>query len=291
MDQLFDSIAADPWGRLVLHQLSRDGLWQSYLTMLVAARLSGVLIVALCFHSCAVPMAARASLVILLSFIVGPVLSAEQPATGELVQVAQTSDDRVRLPMTVTDLACAVVNEVAIGTLLGFGLIALFQGLRFAGELLDRHTGFGLGTVLNPEWSQKDSPCAALSLWLGCVAILVAEPIAGHWQFFKTIMLTFHEIPIGQASWSTSAVELVVGLVQQSMLLGLRIAMPLIASMLLIDVSYAFATRGGGSPLGPGFQVARTALALLILALSVTSIPDVVAIAIQAAGQSLTGAI
>jgi len=289
MDQLFESLAADPWGRLVLHQLSSGGLWQSYLTMLVASRLSGVLIIAPCFQPRMVPLMARVSLVILLSVIVGPILSADGTTNTELVQVAHASGTIVGLPATVTDLICTLANEVAIGILFGMGLIAVFQGFRFAGELLDRHTGFGLGSVLNPESSTQDSPCGSITLWLGGVAILVAEPIAGHWQLFRVFVQSFHEIPIGQVSWSNSATELMAGLVQQSLLLGLRIAMPLIASMLLIDVSLAFAMRGSSPTLAPALHVARTALALLILALSVTSIPDVVAVAIQAVGQSFAG--
>ena len=126
----------------------------------------------------------------------------------------------------------------------GIGLIAVFSGLKLAGEWLDRHGGLGLGTVFNPEWSAGESACGSLVQLLGIAAFLLMEPLGGQWRLLQSLVQSFHTIPVGSGTWSMSAVELVSSVVQQSLLLGIRVAMPLVATMTLVDMALAFASRG-----------------------------------------------
>ena len=170
-----------------------------------------------------------------------------------------------------------IITEVGLGGLFGTGLIAVFGGLRLAGEWLDRHCGLGMGTVLNPEWMSGESACGSLTLWLGIVAFLLIEPMGGQYVLLQSLLQSFHAIPVGSASWSTSGIQLLNGLAQESLILGLRISMPLIATMMLVDVTLAFAGRGTPVSISSSCQSLRLGVGLFVLALTMTNVPDALA--------------
>ena len=276
IDPLLEQLAADPVGRLVLHYVAERGMWNCYLFLLVAARLAGVFVLAPHFSTNSVPLLARAMLVVLLSLIIAPTLSTGRTSARDVAQVSHESPASKALPTTPTDLACVIGVEVGLGGLLGIGAIAVFSGLRLGGEFLDRHSGLGLGALFNPEFRGGESACGSLAQWMGIAAVLLIEPLGGRCLLLQSLMQSFHAIPVGSASWSMTAIELLNGLVQQSMVLGLRIAMPLIASMMLVDITFAFASRGT-SVLGAPSIALRSAVGMVVLALTVTAIPEVIA--------------
>jgi flagellar biosynthetic protein FliR len=291
MDHFFEQLAADPWGRLVLRQIATGGLWNAYVFVLVAARFAGVFLMAPMFTAIAVPYSARVGLVVLLSLIVAPTLVPREVDGGHLVVTAHGeygSSHRIELPATASDLICAVASEVCLGTLFGVGLIGIFSGLRLGGEWLDRHSGLGLGAVFNPEWSAGPSVCGSFALLLGVAGLLLAEPIGGHWQLPRSLVQSFHAIPVGSTAWSGVSIEFLCGVVQQCLILGIRVAMPLVAAMLLVDVTLAFASRGSTSAETSTFLAFRMGAGMVVLAFTMTTIPESATQAMISAVQLVT---
>ena len=107
---------------------------------------------------------------------------------------------------------------------------------------------------------------AELLLLFGIATLLLMEPGGGHLLFARTLLETFRSLPVGMASLSPSLNGLLGALMQQSLVLGLRVAMPMVVAMSLIDMTLGFVSRSSRWSLLPAAYAARTAAALLILA-------------------------
>ena len=276
MNELFEQLAADPWGRLVLQHLASGGLQSCFLFLLVAARLVGVFIVAPGGLRIPVPLSLRIVLVILLSLIIAPTLLNSPERNIAVTHVNDTTTEVLLLPESPTDLASLVASEIGLGALLGVGVIAVFSGLWLGGEWIDRSSGLGLGRVLNPDWSDGDPACCRLMSLLAIAVFLLMEPLGGQRLLLRSLVESFVSIPIGTASWSTS-VDLLNGLVQHSLILGIRIAIPLVVTMLMLDITLAFASRNSPVAISSAATIIRAGVGIAVLALSLTAIPEVIA--------------
>ena len=244
MESLLEQLAADPWGRLALHYVATGGLWNAFTTLLVICRLAGLFVVAPYFTSQSVPFSMRVGFVIVFSLIISPSLSAWNAAADVVTQASHQTYAPNQIPESIPDLICLIASEVGLGCFLGIGLIAVFSGVKLGGEWLERYSGLNPGNVLDPAWSGGGSAIGTAVELLVLVAFLTLDAIGGHWQLVQLLIQSFQEIPPGSVAWSTSLTEIVAGVVQQSMILGLRIATPLVATMMLVDVMLAFASRG-----------------------------------------------
>jgi flagellar biosynthetic protein FliR len=130
---------------------------------------------------------------------------------------------------------------VIIGAVLGLGVVAVLAGLRGAGEIIDRQTGWGLAGVLDPSGA-GGGPGTTLVTWSAVAALFVMAPINGHLLLVDSLLGTFSAIPPGAidaaagVSLAPGAGDLVVRLVHQSLVLAVQVAAPVLAVMLLVSV-------------------------------------------------------
>jgi flagellar biosynthesis protein FliR len=279
MNELLEQFAADPWGRLVLQHLSSGGIQGCFLFLLVAARLFGVFIVAPSGLRIPVPFTLRIVLVILLSMIIAPTLFGTHEHDADVTQASYSLTKALLVPDSMMDFVCFVASEIGLGSLLGVGVIAVFSGLWLGGEWLDRSSGLGLGRVLNPDWSDGDQACSRLAIMQAIAVFLLMEPVSGQWILLRSLVESFVTIPIGTASWSRS-VDLLNGLVQHSMILGIRISIPLVVTMLMFDITLAFASRNTPVTISSAATIVRAGVGIALLALTLTAIPEVIAVTV-----------
>lgn len=277
MDGLLEQLAAEPWGRLVLRYLTSGGIANVYFFLLVSARLAGTIVVAPSLIVSHIPLACRIGLVVFLSFIIAPTVTPSLGAMNEITLVAGSSSTSSPLPESAVALFAVLVSELAVGTLFGVGLVTMLSGLRLAAEWIDRHCGLLPGASGNSEWSGDTSSIGLLIPLLGVAVLLLLQPTAGHSQLLKALLQSFHDIPVGEFDWTMTAVPLLNHVVQESLLLGLRLAMPLVATMTLVEVTLALASRGSAAPTNTTCQTIRLATSLIVLALTLTTFPDVIA--------------
>ncbi len=263
----------------MLQHLATGGLSSTYLHLLVAARLLGVFVAAPALSGCAIPLAVRLGFVTLLTLVIAPSLMSASSPNSLITLASFTSFDGSSSSVLRTSgaqLGLLIANEILVGTLMGIGVLGVFSGLRLGGELLDRQSGLGMGAVLNPSWLTDGSASGALVQLLGIAAFVLIEPIGGPLLLLQSLLQSFHVIPVGAGSETIIGVELLNGIVHQSLVLGLRVAMPLIAAMTLVDMSLAFAGRTAALPLSSSHLAIRTGCGLVVLALTITAIPEVI---------------
>ena len=71
--------------------------------------------------------------------------------------------------------------------------------------------------------------------------------------------------------------DLLNGLVQHSLILGIRIAIPLVVTMLMLDITLAFASRNSPVAISSAATIIRAGVGIAVLALTLTAIPEVIA--------------
>ncbi len=142
------------------------------------------------------------------------------------------------------------------------------SSMQFAGHMIDQQTGVSLGEIFNPELGSSSTLSGELLHWLGMAAFL---SVGGHLLVVRTLVESYHGLPLGHAWVPQSMFELLRGLVTQSLVLTIQIAAPVGISM--ISVGLAMGYMGHAIPqlnvLIIGFPV-RTlgGFVILMLALS-----------------------
>ena len=287
MHDFFNQLLRDPWGRLLIQFALDDGLARAGLSLLVVARLAGLLGVGLFLGRTLLTWQVRVGLIVLLTLVVVPTLPLARETVSQVRLVGHEAEavarsvtqagSAVRDALTTpVDFVAALLCELGLGAVLGLGLAIVLSGLKLGGEWLDRHSGLGMGSVLNPEYLSEGSVSAEMLLLLGIASILLMEPVGGHLLFARTILESFHALPVAEASHWPSLFDLLGALLRQSLVLGLRVAMPLVVAMSLIDMTLGFVSRSSRWSLLPALTALRMAAALLILVATLPGIAEAV---------------
>ena len=289
MDGLFQQWFDDSFQHLVL---SDDLVERALVFMMVAARLAGFFCVGPLLGQKVVSWPVRFGLVGLLTLIVAPGLPGADPTSSPVIQTSH--EVPVAMPVDASpakdrslDIVTAIVREAVIGASLGFAVAIFLVGLKLAGEWLDRHSGLGIGSVMNPEYSGGGSAPTELLALFCLVTMLVMQPVNGHLLVVRMVLDTFHSIPVGFETASFSVLELTQAMLRQAMTLGLRIVMPFVVVMSLLDMTLGFVRRSSRIELAPAAFAFRTAAAMLILAATLPGIPETIAISVNDSIKSL----
>jgi flagellar biosynthetic protein FliR len=219
--------------------------------VLVLARTGALVMTAPIFGSQAVPRRIRALLAVAMSLVVTPVfLSGTFPPFENLVTLGRL-----------------VLNEALIGLLLGLGVTILFSGIQAAGQIVSQLSGMSLADVFSPGFDEDISVFSQLYYFL-TLAVFVA--VGGHRIMIEALLDTFAAGPPGHAALGDGYVEVLVSIVTQSFILGIRAAAPLLIALLLSNVVLGLISRTLPqiNVIAVGFSV-NAILALGLLALSI----------------------
>lgn len=279
--------------------------------VLVLMRLSGLMLMAPILGQSQVPVNLRVLLTISLALLLTPAvagrfaalpvpldtnsdgwLTASEipepllPLWQELVALHGSSEQPglpvaawVRGKLLASDglgLAAQALRETLLGFLLGLGMTIVLSGLQLAGQMVDQQVGFGLGQVFNPDLGDSGSISGQMLVMLGTVAFLLLEPMGGHIIMLRTLADTFAVWPVGDAWLIGPWAELLTELVVQSLMLGLRVAAPIVVMLSLVDLALGF--LGHTVPqlniqaVGYGM---RAAIGVLLIALTCSRAGDV----------------
>lgn len=141
---------------------------------LAFVRVAGVFVSAPVFSHRLVPVRVRATLVLLISLIVAPLVDAA--------------------PIAQEQLAAAVISEFGVGVAIGFAAALVFAGIGLMAELVSVQGGLGAASVLDPTSEASSVVVAAL---MRSIAILAFLAIDGHHDMLRALVLSYERIPLG----------------------------------------------------------------------------------------------
>ncbi|MDR1066941.1 MAG: flagellar biosynthetic protein FliR [Clostridiales bacterium] len=138
--------------------------------------------------------------------------------------------------------AILIVREAVLGLATGFVVYMAFSVFALAGQLIDFQIGLSLASLLDPL-TQIQMPITGNLLYLiMCVALIRT---GGLHALIAAMASSFSKIPAGEgvAALGEEAVLGAIGLLGEVIASGLRIAMPIVAAMLIIDVVLGILVR------------------------------------------------
>lgn len=190
--------------------------------LLVLARVAGVLALVPFPGFAAVAGTARAGLAVALTLA----LYSRWPNAPELSS-----------PMA---LASAVLMETAVGVALGVTAAIVLEAFTFAAQVLGQPAGFGYASTVDPS-TQADSG----------VLLVVAQLFSGSLFFalgFDQRVLglmaeSLERIPDPAREFSRASAQIVVEMMGSLLSIGIRLALPVVAVLVMIDVALALLGR------------------------------------------------
>jgi flagellar biosynthetic protein FliR len=168
-------------------------------------------------------------------------------------------------------------GEFALGLILGIGVLTILSGMQLAGEMIDQQTGLSLGEIANPALEINGSVTGQFLFMLSVTVLLVLEPAGYHLMMTRALVETFQTLPVGDAFVDASAIDLLSSLVHESLVLGVQVAAPLLATMSMVGLTLGFLgyTVPQINVLVVGFPV-RAIINLLILTVTLSGMARVV---------------
>ncbi len=138
-------------------------------------------------------------------------------------------------------LAGALVGELIIGAVMGLAVTIAFGALHFCGQMIGIQMGFAVANVVDPSTFQQVGVLAQVLNLLGTMLFLAFD---GHLLIIRAFMESFAIVPL---AGSDPQVGAIIGeIIAQSALLfeiGLRIALPVVCVVLLVNVGLATIAR------------------------------------------------
>ncbi|MCX6646071.1 MAG: flagellar biosynthetic protein FliR [bacterium] len=144
------------------------------------------------------------------------------------------------IPSTLMGTVVLVAGEVAFGLTLGYSVSLVFAGIQIGGMLIGYQMGFAVANVLDPISNDQVS---IIGQYLFLFAILYFLAMDAHHILIKGIVDSFIIAPVGSFSVQQGSVAWLVGVFSRMFWLGLKVAIPVVGAIFLVDVALGIISK------------------------------------------------
>ncbi len=197
---------------------------QLVLFVLIFVRVISLVALAPVLGHQSIPVPVKIALSLFVALVLYPILAAEHPAVD----------------LGLGAMAVAVLAEAAVGLLLGFVLGLILLGVDVAGDLMSFDLGLTMATVVDPDSGAQNT---VLTQFLRLVMTLVFLALNGHHFALQALRLSFDTIGIGGLAVSPALNERLIAAAGTVLVIGVKLAAPLIVASFLMNVALAVLTR------------------------------------------------
>ncbi|HML86998.1 MAG TPA: flagellar biosynthetic protein FliR [Methylomusa anaerophila] len=194
------------------------------LFLLVFARISGIFSVAPIFGSRNIPLAVKAGMSLLLTYILVPLLAYPD----------------FTIPNALFAYILLVISEFLVGLIIAFAASMAFNAIQMAGSIIDTQIGFGIVNVLDPQFGQQTPLIGNFKYILALVIFLTTN---SHHLLLSALFSSFQLIPVTKAVYHPSISDIIVNMVVGIFVIALKISLPVLVSLLLTDVALGILSR------------------------------------------------
>lgn len=145
------------------------------------------------------------------------------------------------LPFDLLAYLALVAREVLVGVTLGFGTLLVFASLQIAGQIIGLQIGLNIATVLDPI--NAGQQVSFMDQFYSLLAALVFLAIDGHHGLLLALQRSFEILPPGTFGPHAGTLEALIALVTDISLVALRLALPVLATLLLVDLAMGLLAR------------------------------------------------
>ncbi len=188
--------------------------------VLTGTRVTGLLLIAPSLSSMIIHHRVRAGLVVVLTVLLAP--------------AAMATPHAARLT------AAGLASELLIGFAMGFGASILVGAAEQAGDAMAVQTGLSGIAILDPMAAE---PLPVLGSLLRLFAITLLLTLNLHTVMISTLAESLRAVPLGTGLGIANGIDEMLGLGGTMFALGVRFAAPVIAVILIVNVSLAVMGR------------------------------------------------
>lgn len=142
---------------------------------------------------------------------------------------------------TIIGYAIIVFKEACLGILIGFSANICMSVVQFAGALMDMDIGLSMVSMFDPVSRQQVGFTGTLYQY-GMLLILMISGM--HYYILNALVVSFDLIPVGRVHFNMDALMVtMLKLINDIMLLGFRIFLPIFAAMLLLNAVLGILTK------------------------------------------------
>jgi flagellar biosynthetic protein FliR len=211
----------------------------------IGMRLTGIMLFAPFFGSMVIPARVKAVLVLALTALIYPTISARIPQ------------------LTISQWPMMAFGELLIGLALGIATNIVFDGVQMAGQVLSMQMGYSLVNILDPQ-TQVES--TVMATFHQTIAMLIFLRLNVHFWILHALVRSFDYLPPSSGHFGAAFTSAALESGASVFAIGIQIAAPVLSATLLADI--ALGLLGKASPqlplmlLGPAV---KSILGLLIL--------------------------
>ncbi len=216
-------------------------------------RILAVFSVAPVLGNTGVPARVRIGLGALITLLVAPTLTASPPID----------------PGSGIGLAI-VAEQIIIGLAIGFAMRLIFAAVDLAGALIDLQMGLGFAAYYDP---QMPSSSTLTSQLFGILATLIFLALNGHLLLVSVMIESFQWLPIAATPAGSDMLNTLVGLGAKVFSIAVLLALPMIAAMLITNLTFGVLTRAAPqlNVIAIGFPL-TVSVGLIVLVLTLPAI-------------------
>lgn len=181
------------------------------------------------FGDSVVPTRVRIGLAIVFTFLLWPV-----------IETGRVSMSQGFLQWSPLTLALASLREVFFGFATGFAARMLTFAASIAAGLAGVNMGFQTASLFSPGLDTQESSYAVFKGWLVVVCLLSFN---AHHLFLSGLAESFQTVPLAPAVDAQGLLRSTVGTARTCLVLGLRLAAPLLVVQILVTLSLGLLNR------------------------------------------------
>ena len=186
-------------------------------------RVSAMLLIAPVFSASGVSVRFRVLLAVLIAALAAPIIPT--PPTTDL--------------FSASGLLMAI-REVGIGFAIGFVLQLVFGAVVYAGQAVSMTMGLGFAMAVDP---QNGVQVPVLSQMYVILATLLFLSLDGHLILIATVIDSYQILPPNLSGIPVSSLGEVAALGSKVFASGISLALPAMAAMLMVNVTFGVITR------------------------------------------------
>lgn len=169
------------------------------------------------------PVSAKMAFIAALTLVIAPVL-------GPMPEVDPGSAAGILI----------LAQQVVIGLAMGLAMRVIFVAVEMAGSLVGLQMGLGFATLFDPVNSAQ---VAVIAQFMGILFSLVFLAFNGHLLMIEALAESFRVFPISPQPVSALGWKMLVDWMGEIFRTGLLLALPMIAALLIANISIGVMTR------------------------------------------------
>jgi flagellar biosynthetic protein FliR len=146
----------------------------------------------------------------------------------------------IRSEPLMSDLVLWIAAEFAFGLVIGVGLAFLLEGFQVAGQAVGLQAGFSYASTVDPS-TQADT--AVLQTVLQLFTGILFFTLGLHLQLIRLLTIGLDVVPTAAAVSKAFSADAAMRLGSLMFGTGLRLAMPVMGAMILVDLAFALLSK------------------------------------------------